>query len=121
LLEEKTGWQYYGGKHYESVFTKFYQAYILPEKFGIDKRKVHLSALIRNGEISREEAVAELNQPLYDPEELRRDKEYVLKKLSFDEQEFNALMKQAPVAHDFYKSDLNTRIFLKNLARKFGL
>ncbi len=115
-LEEKTGWRYYGGKHYESTFTKFYQAHILSEKFGIDKRKVHLSALVRNGEMSRDEAMAELAQPLYDAEELRRDKAYVLKKLSFSEDEFDAIMKEKPVAHDFYKSDLGMRTFLKKIA-----
>ena len=57
--ENEYGWKYYGGKHYESVFTKFYQAYILPNKFGIDKRRVHLSSLIRNNEISRAEALEE--------------------------------------------------------------
>ena len=60
-LEKEFDWKYYGGKHYESVFTKFYQAYILPEKFGVDKRKVHLSCLIRNNEMTREEALEEMN------------------------------------------------------------
>lgn len=120
LLDEKTGWRYYGGKHYESVFTKFYQAYILPKKFGIDKRKVHLSALVRNGEMTRDQAFAELQQPLYDPDELRRDKAYVLKKLSFTEPEFDALMAQSPVAHDHYASDVKWRRMLISLKRKFS-
>lgn len=118
VLETETGWRYYGGKHYESVFTKFYQAHILPTKFGIDKRKVHLSALVRNGEISRDQALAELQQPLYDEDELRRDKAYVLKKLSFGEEEFDFLMSQPPVAHDAYPSDVKLRRFLKSLATK---
>ncbi len=119
-LKQETGWQYYGGKHYESTFTKFYQTYILPQKFNIDKRKVHLSALIRNHEIDREEALSELSEPLYELDELRRDKAYVLKKLGFTEDEFDAIMKQSPVRHDFYKSDIKLRDFLKNLSRKFG-
>lgn len=119
-LSENTGWRYYGGKHYESVFTKFYQAYILPRKFGIDKRKVHLSALVRNGELARDQALAELQLPLYDEGDLRRDKAYVLKKLGFSEDEFDALMNQPPVSHDHYPSDVNVRRALKALAVKLG-
>ena len=78
-LQEQFGWQYYGGKHYESVFTKFYQSYILPEKFNVDKRKVHLSSLIRNGEISRSEALKDLEKPLYEAAALAEEKDYVLK------------------------------------------
>lgn len=104
-LRDRFGWEYYGGKHYESTFTKFYQAYVLPEKFGIDKRKVHLSALIRNREISRDDAINELSQTLYEPNDLQVDKRFVLKKLGFTDEEFNTLMSHQPVAHDFYPSD----------------
>jgi len=105
LLKKEYGWEYYGGKHYESVFTKFYQAYVLPTKFGIDKRRAHLSSLIRNSEITRDEAVQELNQPLYKPEVLRAEKEYVLKKLDFTEVEFDEMMAAPPKSHLDYKSD----------------
>lgn len=118
-LKSYFGWQYYGGKHYESIFTKFYQAYILPEKFNIDKRKVHLSALIRNGEISRNEAIEALNIPLYTPQELDADRDYVLKKLGFTHTEFDNIMSEKPVAHDYYKSDKNLVALLKLLAKVF--
>jgi N-acetyl sugar amidotransferase len=98
-------WEYYGGKHYESLFTKFYQAYILPTKFGVDKRKSHLSALLRNGEITRDEAVEELKKPPYDENELARDKKFVLKKLGFSETEFEEIMNQKPIPHDHYATD----------------
>ena len=104
-LETEFGWRYYGGKHYESVFTKFYQAYVLPEKFGIDKRKSHLSSLIRNGEMTREEAVAELEKPAYDPDELRIERAYVLKKLDFSEAEFDRIMSEPVRSHADYPSD----------------
>lgn len=104
-LEETYGWEYYGGKHYESVFTKFYQGYVLPVKFGFDKRKPHLSALIRNGEITRSEALAELEKPIYTPLEMKQDKDYVLKKLGFSENEFDSLMKDPPKSHLDYPSD----------------
>jgi hypothetical protein len=64
-------WKDYGGKHYESIFTRFYQGYILPQKFKVDKRKAHLSNLIFSGQMSKEEAIEELKQPIY-PEQLFR-------------------------------------------------
>ncbi len=105
VLSSELGWQYYGGKHYESVFTKFYQAYILPEKFGVDKRRAHLSSLIRNNEISRDEALLELENPPYDPEELKRDKKFVLEKLEFTEREFEEIMKLPVRSHSDFPSD----------------
>lgn len=105
ILETEVGWRNYGRKHHESVFTKFYQNYILPEKFGIDKRRVHWSSLICNGEATREEALADLEKPPYDPDELRNDREFVLKKLGFTEEEFDRIMKEPPKAHTDYPSD----------------
>jgi N-acetyl sugar amidotransferase len=105
VLVKEYGWEYYGGKHYESTFTKFYQAYVLPQKFTYDKRKVHLSALIRNGELKRDEALKELDKPAYDPEELKIDKTYVLKKLGFNETEFDKMMMEKPKEHLHYPSD----------------
>lgn len=104
-LHEYFGWEYYGGKHYESMFTKFYQGYILPTKFNADKRKVHLSDLMRNGEITYEEAEAELNLPIYNEVELKRDREFFLKKLGFTEDEFSKIMKEKPHDHDEYPTD----------------
>jgi N-acetyl sugar amidotransferase len=104
-LEETYGWEYYGGKHYESVFTKFYQGYVLPVKFGFDKRRPHLSALIRNGEITRDQAIVELDKPIYSALEMQQDKEYVLKKLGFMETEFDDMMREAPKSHLAYASD----------------
>ena len=102
-LKQALDWQDYGGKHYESIFTKFYQAYILPVKFKVDKRKAHLSTLICSGQIDREQALRELEVPLYDPESLRADKTYVLKKLGFSEEEFDWIMQEPPVPHDAFE------------------
>lgn len=117
LLETEFGWRYYGGKHYESVFTKFYQAYVLPEKFGIDKRKAHFSSLIRNHEMSREEALAQLARPPYDSAELRLEKTYVLKKLDFTDEEFDKIMSEPVRAHDDYPSDRDHEWILRPLRR----
>ena len=103
-LKAKLGWQYYGGKHYESIFTKFYQAYILPAKFGVDKRRTHLSDLIMNAEITRDEAFRELEKPLYSESDLVQDREYVCKKLGFSADEFDRYIKAPPLSHFDYSS-----------------
>lgn len=119
-LERELGWRYYGGKHYESFFTRYYQAHILPTKFGIDKRKAHLSALICSGQMTRDEALRELDQHLYDPQTLVSDGEYVRKKLGFTEEEFAAIMSAAPRSHFDFPSDeayVRPLLNLKKLAR----
>lgn len=117
-LEQKLEWRNYGGKHYESVFTKFYQAHILPVKFGVDKRKAHYSDLIMNGEITRERALEELAKPLYDPIELEQDREYVCKKLGFSEAEFASYMQAPRVEHDAYPSNARFGESLLAIRRK---
>jgi N-acetyl sugar amidotransferase len=106
LIAGELGWRDYGGKHYESLFTKFYQAYILPEKFKIDKRKAHLSTLICSGQMTRGQALEELKAPLYDPQELEREKAYVIKKFGMTAEEFEAIMKLPPRPHASFRSDL---------------
>lgn len=94
IIKNEMNWKDYGGKHYESIFTKFYQAYILPRKFNIDKRKAHLSNLIFSGQISKEEALLELKMPLYNEKDLIADYEFVIKKLNFSEAEFEDILNQ---------------------------
>lgn len=100
LLFEEFDWKYYGVKHGESVFTKFYQSYILPKKFGIDKRKAHLSDQINAGHISREKACEILELPVYSsPDEEKREYDYVVKKLAISKDEFDDLMSKPPKSH----------------------
>lgn len=106
LLKNELGWRDYGGKHYESIFTKFFQAHYLPTKFGYDKRKAHLSSLIVSGQMTREEAILELKQPLYDENDLANDKLYFTKKLGISLDEFESLMRKEPVTYkDFPNSE----------------
>ena len=119
VLKKEFDWHYYGGKHYESIFTKFYQAYILPKKFNIDKRKAHLSALIRNGEISRDFARRELDKPLYEDGELQNEYDYVVKKLGFSRKEFDKILSSPPVSHDKYGSNIVYANFLLDLWKKY--
>jgi len=111
LIQKELGWRDYGGKHYESIWTRFYQGYILPTKFNVDKRKAHLSDLIFGGQITKAEALEELNKPIYDAAQLKMDFEFVLKKLGFTREEFEALMKMPPRSHyDFdYEMPLDQR------------
>jgi len=92
LLMEKFGWEDYGGKHYESLYTKFYQGWILPHKFGYDKRRMHLSTLICSGQMTRDEALAEMATPSYTPEQIGPDTDFVAKKLGVSREEFAAIM-----------------------------
>lgn len=92
LLIDRFGWRDYGGKHYESRFTKFFQSYYLPSKFGYDKRRAHLASLVVSGEMAREVALEELNKPPFEPNEARQDRLFVAKKLGVSEAEFDAIL-----------------------------
>lgn len=116
VLVNELGWRDYGGKHHESVFTRFYQGYVLPRKFGIDKRKAHLSNLILTGEITRADALIELSSPTYDEKLQEDDRAYVIKKLRFSPEEFEIIMAAPPVAHEYYGTDIKHRqIFMNNV------
>lgn len=105
LLIREFGWRDYGGKHYESIFTKFYQGHILPEKFKVDKRRAHLSTLINSKQITRDEALEELKTPPIPRSELKQDCEFVLKKLGFDQDWFSKYLERPEIPHLSYKSD----------------
>jgi len=105
LITEELGWRDYGGKHYESIFTRFYQGYILPTKFGIDKRKAHLSNLIFSGQLTKQQALMELKEPIYAPDQQASDYEFVLKKLGLTESEFSELMDRPPRAHTDFATE----------------
>jgi len=89
LLQSKLDWKYYGGKHYESIYTRFYQGYILPKKFNIDKRKAHISSLIFAGQMTRKEGFEELKKPIYPEQLFKEDLDFVLKKLGMSPEEFD--------------------------------
>ena len=92
VLKEEYGWKDYGGKHRESRFTSFFQSYYLPEKFGYDKRRAHLASAVIAGDMTRDEALAELNCPPFDEATARTDREFVAKKLGLSVKELESLM-----------------------------
>lgn len=102
VITDVLGWRDYGGKHYESVFTRFYQGYILLKKFGIDKRKAHFSNLICSGQMTRPEAIEELDKIAYSEEMFRSDYNFVLKKLDLSEEAFQEIMHRPIKQHRDY-------------------
>jgi N-acetyl sugar amidotransferase len=123
LLTNELDWEYYGGKHYESIYTRFYQGYLLPKKFGIDKRYGHLSDLINSGQISRSQAIDEIKKPTY-PEDLQmQDLLYALKKLRLRPDDFDRIMQLPVKSFRDYKNSYALVNFLKllvNFLRKYG-
>ena len=118
IIESELGWRDYGGKHYESIITRFYQGYILPKKFGIDKRRAHLSTLIVSGQITRNEALLELQKPLLEEAILKQDLEFVPKKLGISKEAFDDIMQLPPKNHYDYKTDKKLRELIIKLSRK---
>lgn len=104
VLKTELDWEYYGGHHHENLYTKFFQSYYLTKKFGIDKRKTEFSALIRSGQISREEALKELEESEYefDPAVV----EYAINKLGLSKQDFQKIMDAPIKSHDDYSTYL---------------
>lgn len=121
LIKKELGWKDYGGKHYESIFTRFYQGYMLVKKFGIDKRRAHWSALICSGQANREEALEDLKHEPYPVEQQLEDKSYVMKKLDFTEKEFDEIMAQKPIPHEFYGTEASQKKMFDLYERSMGL
>jgi N-acetyl sugar amidotransferase len=115
VLEKELGWVYYGGKHYESIYTRFYQAYLLPRKFDIDKRKAHYSNLILSGQMSRPEALEAMKEEVYPKDLLDQDREYAIKKLNLDEKSFENIMASPKKTFLDYKNNRDVFTFAKGL------
>lgn len=114
-LVEKFGWQKYPYKHYESRFTRFYEGYWLPKKFGYDKHRAHFSSLILTGQMSRTDALEKIAKPAYDEKTIAQDFEYISTKLGITVEDLKALMKGENKSYKDYKNsmaliDLGTKI-----------
>jgi len=105
MLMERYGWRDYGGKHYESRFTKFFQSYYLPVKFGYDKRRAHLASLVVSGQATREAALEELRKPPFNADEAAADAQFVAKKLGVAQEEFDAIVAGPRRTHLDYPSN----------------
>ena len=105
ILVSKFSYQEYGGKHHESVFTRFAQSYIQPVKFNLDYRRATLSSLICNKIIHRDDALKELQKPSYDSNTLANDKEYVAKKFNISLDELETILNAEPKSYKDYPNN----------------
>lgn len=105
-LTREYGWRDYGGKHSESRFTKFYQEIYLPRKFNFDKRRLHLSSLIVSGQMTRDHALVELDQPISTPEQIRREVRFLAKKLGISREELEQFIAMPAVDHLVYPNGM---------------
>ncbi len=125
-IQNELEWKDYGGKHYESVYTKFFQGYILPEKFNYDKRKGHLSNLICAGVLSRSQALKKLKEPAILAEEIKPLKDYVAKKFGLSLGDFEEILNLPPMSYSDYPNTYNTvwyrysRKYIKPIYRYFN-
>ncbi len=113
VLKLEFDWRDYGGKHYESIFTRFYQGYILPRKFGVDKRKAHLATLVAAKLKSREDAIVELQTPTFPNDLKNQDYEYALKKFNLTSTVFENYLNEKPIPHNFYGTQWDKKEFRK--------
>ena len=124
-LEANFGYKRYSHKHYESIFTRFYQGYILPRKFKVDKRLCHYSSLIMSGMITRKEGIELLKKPPYPSEELlKNDIKYICKKMSWSMDELDEYINRPERKHNEFPSEsFYWYLFLKinkNLKKYFS-
>lgn len=119
-ITESVGWRDYGGKHYESVFTRYFQGYYLPHKFGYDKRLAHYSSMILSGMLTRDEALELMKTTNY-PDDLRKqDHEFIAKKLGLTPEQFDEIIARPPVDYDAYPNSEGLWNFIRKVAAPFG-
>lgn len=121
VLADRFGWQKYPYKHYESRFTRFYEGYWLPKKFGYDKHRAHFSSLILTGQMTRCEAVERIAQPAYDEETIVQDFEYIAKKLDLTVRELQTLMDGENKTYRDYKNRMALISLGANILRILGI
>lgn len=120
-LEKRFGWQRFKHKHHESRFTRFYEDYWLPRRFGFEKRRAHFSSLIMTGQMSRDEALDRISKPEMDEHFLKQEFEYVAHKLDLTVDELQAIFESPKKTFRDYKNKRDLIGFGANMMRKLGL
>ena len=121
ILVEEIDYKPYPYKHYESVFTRFYQGYILPRKFGVDKRRLHLGTLVASGQMTREEALALLEQIPYPCEkDQEADIHYFLKKMGWSRGDLETYLARPEKSHAIYGTEKALYDFLSSFYKMFA-
>lgn len=113
-LTDFCGFEYYGSKHLENTLTKFIQLYWFYNKFGVDKRRSHLSSMIVSGQMTRENALLELQKPMYNEKEIELEITQICDALKITKDEFDNVMKSEPKQHTDYPID-KFYIFFKKI------
>ena len=121
LLSEKYGWKEYPQKHFESRFTKFYEGYWLPVKFGYDTRKVQYSSLILTGQMTREEALDRLRVPAYDIDTIADEFKYIATKLNVAEEELRSYINAPNKTYKDYNNRESMFMFGAIVLKTFGI
>lgn len=121
LLVDKFGWQPYPQKHFESRFTRFYEGYWLPKKFGFDTRKVQFASLIVTGQMTREEALQKLKSPPLDEATVRQEFKYVASKLGITTDELQGYMDAPNKTFRDYRSQEAFYLFGARIMKALGL
>lgn len=119
ILKDKVGYHEYGGKHHESVYTRFIQSYFQPVKFNLDYRRATLSSQICSGSVTREEALKQLEELPYNIPQVKKDKDYVSKKFGITLQEFESILNAPPKSYKDYPNDEKWLTFIYNLYKKY--
>ena len=96
LLERELGWKYYGGHHFESIFTRWAFAFLLPKKFGIDKRITDYATLVLSKQMTREEAFSKMRESIYSAEQEAEDRKFIADTLELTEEEMDSVLHAAP-------------------------
>jgi len=119
ILKDEVGYHEYGGKHHESVYTRFIQSYFQPVKFNLDYRRATLSSQICSGSVTREEALKQLEELPYNIPQVKKDKDYVSKKFGITLQEFESILNAPPKSYKDYPNDEKWLTFIYNLYKKY--
>jgi N-acetyl sugar amidotransferase len=120
-LEQRFGWQRFKHKHHESRFTRFYEDYWLPRRFGFEKRRAHFSSLIMTGQMTRDQALDRIAKPEMDEQFLKHEFEYVAHKLDLTVDELQAIFDSPKKTFRDYKNKRDLIGFGANVMRKLGL
>jgi N-acetyl sugar amidotransferase len=120
-LESRFGWQRFQHKHHESRFTRFYEDYWLPRRFGFDKRRAHFSSLIMTGQMTREEAIERLSYPEMDAYFIKHEFEYVAHKLDLTVDQLQDLFKSPLKSYHSYKNKRRLIAMGSNILHRLGL
>lgn len=121
FLNKEYGWVPYPQKHFESRFTKFFEGYWLPKKFGYDTRKVQYSSLILTGQMSREEALEKLSKPAINEDEAKHDFDYVANKLRITSRELQEYMDLPNKSYKDYRNQESMFLFGSKVLKFLGI